>query len=737
MAKLNHLINSISKVLIVVLLWFVCVHINVYAQDMQGYKLVASSSKLELYFNDVDSNFYVKNKVTGGIWSSIVRPEQYDMSKLNKKLKGDLNSLFLLNYTNVEYANGSVQTLNIQNGKPVIVSDKIDNGIKVHYDFSITEPLPINAAANAQPNVTSHIKFDVDITLDEDSFCVNIPFDSIVEEGIQGIVDIQMLPQLGAATDGQEGYIFYPEGSGALLDFKDMSHYKENKKTWSVYGSDIATYMASLNTNRNVDYEKVMLPVYGVKLKDDAFLAIIEDGKETTDIALSPSGSIVRLNTINADFVYRRFFDDPRIKTKQIKKFDKDIIQQDHSIRFVVLEKENANYSAMANTYRNYLLDHQLIRKVIEPQEEMPIAIDLFMGIKEKGLLFDKYIPMTTYKQAEEILQQFQSNGINNIQTQLIGWTKDGYGAQPDRFPANSKLGGKSKLKDLIQFAKESSVELYLQANAIGADESSGGFSKRKDVVYLGNDTIVSGRLNKTFILSPSYVLNYVKKSFLKKASSYNVAGISYDVIGELAYYDYNKNRFSTKQDTVKSWSEILDTTNQTLGKTATVGGNQYVFNYVDRLVDIPADSKGYFFATESIPFYQMVVHGLIPYSGDKGNLSHDLNQQKLKWIEYGYMPSFELTYESSEKLNYTDYNNLFTSQYSDWMDTAVGVYNEFNKNIKHVWSEYMVSHQKIKQDVYKVTYSDGTVIYINYTNNDQKVDGLNIKALDYLVIKR
>ena len=150
-----------------------------------------------------------------------------------------------------------------------------------------------------------------------------------------------------------------------------------------------------------------------------------------------------------------------------------------------------------------------------------------------------------------------------------------------------------------------------------------------------------------------------------------------------------------------------------------------------------PCENAQYYFTTKSIPFYQMVVHGMIPYSGQPGNLSHNLQKEKLKWVELGYMPHFELTYESSDRLKYTEYNKLFTSQYEDWVHIAMDIYKDFNQRLDGIWAETMVRHENVREDVYRVEYSNNTVIYVNYGEKDVTVDGHQVKALDYLVVEQ
>ncbi|NLC68631.1 MAG: hypothetical protein GX754_07600, partial [Clostridiaceae bacterium] len=135
--------------------------------------------------------------------------------------------------------------------------------------------------------------------------------------------------------------------------------------------------------------------------------------------------------------------------------------------------------------------------------------------------------------------------------------------------------------------------------------------------------------------------------------------------------------------------------------------------------------------------FYQMVVHGSIPYSSDPGNLSYDLRYHVLKWVEYGCMPYFELTFQKSINLKNTEYSRLFTSYYSQWNDVIADVYNELNSRLKDVWSESITLHEKLDKDLYKVEYSNGAIVYINYGMQQAQADGFIVKPQDFLVVNK
>jgi hypothetical protein len=684
----------------------------------EDYSKIAQTSNLALYFNQKEAAIKVEDLTSGYLWSTTIDSNAYDSSSLNDQWKDNLRSMFNISYTNVKKNDGSLVIASSAGLKPKITTKSINNGLSINYNFS---------------NIK--ISLSLEITVDKDAMNIRIPAESIKEEGDMGIVSIEMLPFFGAAKDDEDGYIFYPDGSGALLEFNDPAHRGAKPKTWNVYGGDALDFMQ--NNKSNLTNPQAMLPVYGIKRGGNAFTAVITEGEENALIRMTPTGNVVDLNRISTEFVYRQYYVDPRVKKRVIKKYDVEKSSTNNSIKYIMLSGDKANYSGMANAYRNYLLGNEKAVKHIKAEDKIPLGVDLFMGINEKGLLFDKFISMTTFSEAEAILEKFKNSGVEAIQTNLKGWTRKGYLTPPAQFPPNSKLGGSTGLEKLAAFTKSNDIKLYLQTDLVDAYSKYGSFSKRNDVTYQGNGLIVTDLKKEMFLFSPTVVVDRFLNSFFPQAKKYSISGINFSNFGSLVYSDYNKKHPSTRQQTIGNWEKIMNKAEEEIGSSAVVGGNAYALKNVDRLFQIPDSATGFFITSKEVPFYQMVVHGIMPYSLNPGNLSADFAREKLKWVEYGYMPYFELTYKAPEKLKYTQYNQLFTSEYDQWIDTAVGVYKEFNKRIGDLWCQYIVKHEEIAEDLYLVTYENGTKIYVNYKDNAVYADGNRIEGLNFLVIEK
>ena len=137
---------------------------------------------------------------------------------------------------------------------------------------------------------------------------------------------------------------------------------------------------------------------------------------------------------------------------------------------------------------------------------------------------------------------------------------------------------------------------------------------------------------------------------------------------------------------------------------------------------------------TREVPFYQIVTHGSVRYTGEALNLSSDARRLRLKWIEYGYTPYFELTYESAEKLVNTSYNELFTSRYWDWKDEVIATCQELKKVWDAIGGAKMVSHEEFGEGLICTGYDNGVKVYVNYNDEAVSVAGRKLDAMSWEV---
>jgi hypothetical protein len=164
-------------------------------------------------------------------------------------------------------------------------------------------------------------------------------------------------------------------------------------------------------------------------------------------------------------------------------------------------------------------------------------------------------------------------------------------------------------------------------------------------------------------------------------------------------------------------------------------GGNAYALPYVTDITNAPMSNSKFKLEDEEVPFYQMVIHGFIDYTGTPYNLSTytNVNQYVLKCLEYGSGVNFEWIYEPNEKVKDTEYNHLYAVHYGQWIDQAVQIYKVVNGVLSKVQNKRMISHEQISNGVFKTIYENGVYVIVNYNESKVEVDGRRIEAKSYV----
>ena len=477
----------------------------------------------------------------------------------------------------------------------------------------------------------------------------------------------------------------------------------------------------------------VMMPVYGISIGGNAMLAVIEEGAESSRIAVNSSTKILAINNVYANFQYRRGFDDLRVTSRSIKTYDPKAMPTDYALRLMFLPAGQSTYSDMAVAYRDYLLlDGSFERRT----GDQTVAIDLFMSAPEDGLLFDTQRTVTTLKEAGLIMEAMAERGVSSVHYSLKGWASGGYGKTPDNFPVEGSVGSNRQLSELTEKAAALGSRLTLTANFVEADADSWGYSKRNDVVYLSNYSILTNEEEELFILSPEAMLAKYR-AFAKTAAKLELDGVRFEFIGRCITFNYYGSHAHTSTEALEVYRQMLADAREKLGFVSVQGGSIAVAQHADLLTEVPYEDSGFQFTTTAVPFYQIVMHGVRDYTATPGNLSSDLDREVLRWAEMGYMPYFELTWGSTEDLMYTDYQSLFTAQYTAWIDEVAAIAADFTTGgLSEVRNALIMKHECLSSGVYRVTYDNGCIVYVNYNDADAQADGLTIPAMDYLVVK-
>lgn len=597
------------------------------------------------------------------------------------------------------------------------------------------------------------VSFNVSIEyrLDGDSLIVNVPTSMLTETGGAQAYRIDLLNFFGAGSSTEDGYMVVPNGSGSLINFNNGKTNVANYMQY-VYGMDV---LASSTVTQTEYTEDAMLPVFGIVKEDSAILAVIENGDALAFITAGVSGSITSYNNVYSAYVIRNYevleLDGGSMTVVQPKFYDVNI-----QVRYSFLESDYS-YSGLANYYRNYLIDKGELTLIAENSDDVPFYMDVIGGVKETAyFLGTQYLtvyPMTTYEQANEMLDVLAEGDVTNVVLNYKGWFNGGYYHNvANRINLVDKLGTKKELEELASRLEEQGGKLYGDV----AFQEVTSISKRylystETSRYYGNGYVaLQGRINPVtlratsgwgyeevqyYLLSPKFLDRYVQ-SFAGKITNYDITGIGLRDLADALQADNKRTESIDRQqalEIVLAQFEVLEATEMDILEES---ANAYAWKYADDLTNVPMTDNDFFIIDTEIPFYQIVVHGCINYAGDAINISDDysVRQTILDCVETGSYPHFIFTYEDATEMKYTGMNWLYSSTFENWSEDAVEIYTSVNKALRYVNDATIVSHEVVQSGVTKVVYSNGVTIYVNRNNENLTVNGVLVPANDYAV---
>ena len=701
-----------------------------------GYKLSAENNNLALYVDSSNGYFAVVNKSNNSVWYSV--PEDVNEDKITKGVtRTNIRSHLVLQYIAVEDIN-TIQTSQSANSATACISkgglsvDKITNGVKVTFNF-----------------VDLKIKIPVTYVLKDDYLEASIDIKGIDEGNKNRIIEVQFLPSMGAANQQQQGYLFVPDGCGAVAGFnRGIVPYKDYSKM--VYGAD-----KSIIEDRQVATEQdIRLPVFGTVIEGKgAMMGVITSGDGGAKITAKTGSAKQNYNMISSLFSYRIYSVEQSLYAskangeKSISTVTNTAFGLDkYTVRYYFLSGDNASYVGMANRYRKYLTDEKALKKTLN---KSTLSLNVYGSLETTanflGFKYNKKRVLTSFDDTQSILKDLKKSGVDNISVQYIGWVNNGVYNRKYVKSASplSVLGGKSDFNDLKEYLNKSKIEYYLGVDFINYSKSRWGVSAKSNAAHTTNGdvahqyeySIVTYEPDRTIspwvLISPAS-LNKASAKFIKDFKKKGNDSIGVLNIGSQVYSDFGEKNGVYRAKSVSLYENFLKGLN--IKNIAVDGGNSYVLPYAERIYELPISSSKYDIFDYDVPFMQIVLHGYKNYTTPAVVQSVDPKTTYLKSLETGSDLLFDCTGNNSYNLRETRLSDLYSSKYSLWKKTAVNYYKSQKTVNDKIYDKEIVDHTFLGNDVFKTVYSDKTAFYVNYSEKEATVDGVTIKAKDFVL---
>ncbi len=671
-----------------------------------SFRLAAESAHLRLYLEPTTSQLIVEDKRNGKLWTS--NPID-GVAGQRAPTRDQEKAVFFVYYTDSHRDHENYTDSAI--GKPIIAVTSLARGAAADFRFN-----------------DLGLGFRMLFQLGDDYLDVSIPRESLSEEGQNLFVGIEPLPFLGATSSDVSGYFVVPDGTGALVHFRPQQPGYRRSYDAAVYGP--ASLIFGPDAWRS---EQVSMPVFGEVAGDAGYLAILTEGALDASLEAAVADSSGSLNRIAARFIVRRSTLYPRSRTTLVSRFDQARTQTSYRLRYQFLDAPDASYVGMARAYRQYLMTDREVSRVHQPV--YPLHLRFFMGVEKPAFPFPQFVQLTTYDQVIQILDALAQRGVDHVLVTLVGWEQGGFaGRWPIVMPPDHRLGGSEGLRRLADYCAEHGDRLVLQDQYTWAEEENGGFSARGDVVRGANLLPIYDRLSRRYVLNPIFAFERYISHDVPTLAHWGIGGVLLSDVANIALDDHNAQHPLNREQYVAVWREILSYVRQQTGWVGVAGADDYLVGATDHISGLSLDRTDYQFFDESIPFLPIALHGLVTYSGTPVNLQGDLPHDFLRQIEYGALPTFELTYTAPLDLGDTPYNVLFSSRYDDWLDAVAQQYR-LARQLDATWTEFIVDHQQLAPNVFATTYEDGTRVVVNYGDEAYQDGARIVPARGYVIV--
>lgn len=632
----------------------------------------------------------------------------------------------------------------LSNGDKNLSATKNGDTIKAEYKF---------VTGKSSEKLT--IDIPVEYTIGKGSLDVKIITDKIKENSEYRLLEISLLPYLGAASKDEEGYILVPDGSGALISFNN-SNSGAKEFNGMIYGRD-----PSLKTKMITNVtEDIKLPIFGIKHKNSAMLAIVDQGDALCSITAQTKGISSTWNF--AYFTYRfREYDTISLNEMgwnernipYVSKLPNSLLP--FAVKYYFLDNEDADYVGMAKIHRDYLIKKENINISNKTKtNDVPFIMDVNMSVRRVkpvlGLPSNVVEPLTTFDDLQNILTAFRKAGAKQMIVKMNGFLPGGpYYKIPAKVDFERQIGGENGFKALAQYiSKAGDIELYPSTEFINGYVNGNGF-----ISFLQGNRDITGALSMQYqflrstgtknlrkspwnLITPSYSIGLLNR-YLQSYSTITkngINGIALDGYGNELYADryesvLNKIVSRTpldRQSVMSTWVKGLTLAKEKAGKLLVSGGNGYSIPVADYIINAPMKSSEYKIESMSVPYYQILTSGIVNIASTPVNFSSDSDRFYLDCLSTGTFPMYSLFSKESSLVKNTDLNYLYNGQYNQWIEIAMKNYLLYYPAYKAINGASIIDYKKI-DDKSTTTFNNGVTINIDYKNKSYSIGGVSI----------
>lgn len=527
-------------------------------------------------------------------------------------------------------------------------------------------------------------------------FTAVLPRDSLPE----GIQSIAFLPDYFTAQAGEEGYFVIP-GSPTEGTLLSCFHPRADAE----YHSD-TSHMACLGMRKN--------------------------GQAVLGIAVG----MMHYFSIWAGVRDQRYFACPFFR------MNGEAVYEDVAVEYHLLP--GGTYADMARCYREYQLTRRgcvPLKERVEKEPRLKAAAEAPEIRVRQGW---KPVPSPIEHQTEEneppmhvactfdrvgdLIDEMKRQGLRGGEICLVGWNQGGHdGRFPQIFPADERLGGQEALDRLIRKARGEGLNIVCHTSSTAAYEIADCWDEEYLVKNADGSLMKrpycwgGGRPHK---ICPRRQYERFDTCDLPKLAEMGFSGIHYiDVMTILPLVScFDPRHPVNHRDTAEWYRKSMALCRKTIGGFASEGPYDYAADQLDYCMYTAfhvLDRKWPALFDENIPFWQLVYHGIILYNPCTETLNYAVKPaaNRLKFLEYGGRPL--ICYYA----NFAQNNHWMGRE--DFLCDTDALLRQSVQSLKTMYQDYealrdvryafMDNHEKIGDQMYRTTYSNGIQVEVDY----------------------
>jgi hypothetical protein len=579
---------------------------------------------------------------------------------------------------------------------------------------------------------------------------VTVPFDRLTYNPSFLPIRLLLLPFFGAGRPQDDGYLFVPDGSGALIYFDTVRQGQGNYFS-HVFGHDEAIIPEHVVHDNRSPY-----PVFGVHKNGATFAGIIEEGAAYAAVRAEVPGMGGPFARVQPSFrlLHGALADVAGRSARPILMHEMEL-QPDERIVVRYTFTANPGYVGMAEAYRNFLQARYpwLNHRVEAPVNAMVEILGAAMTPQHlMGFPMDRPFPLTTYEQAADIMRTFADFGWRNLHIKMRGGHNRSIDhSVPSGFNLISQLGNRNAFNGMVNTAANLGFTFYMEGdfmfmrdnrmfNGFGRSDVARQVTRRRvehagfSPTYFGAQGTASILADPVQLANPAFT-DRIVRNFVDEADKRGVNNIAFRSMASALAGDFHEDRFVSRETSMNMRASLLRDLSEGGTGIWLNYGFSYAMPFADVITGMPLTDQNFTVTDVAVPFYQIALHGLIPFAGRPLNLAEDYSYHWLKTVESGASLFFSFMHVPAADLQVSRYRRYFANEFNRWSELADFYYQRHAQDFGHLYNQLIVNHEILARGVTVTVYEDGTRVYVNTSLADfVSSGGVEVNARRYAV---